>query len=172
MNATVRQFCCQGCGATLPVSEGIRFLTCNYCNSRLEVVQDEATTHTRLLDGIDQRTKKIERDVEVIRIQADLKQLDEAWARYDARVDPKDERGRPTSSPGGAIFLGVIGVGIGIVLLATEAWWLGLLVLPAAGWFMVKAFCWEMDRARVIEGVRLQYETRRKVLLQKANRGR
>jgi len=169
VNATVRQFCCQGCGATLPVSEGIRFLTCNYCNARLEIVENEATTHTRLLEGIDQRTRKIERDVEVIRIEHDLKRLDEAWAKYEARVDPKDDRGRRTENSGAGIAMGLAGVTIGIVMLSSDVWWMGLVVVPLAGWFMVRSFCFEMDRARIMQGMRLQYETRRKALLQRRN---
>ena len=33
-----RRVCCQGCGANLEVDETIRFVTCNYCDARLEVV--------------------------------------------------------------------------------------------------------------------------------------
>ncbi|MCW1922750.1 hypothetical protein OKA05_09315 [Luteolibacter arcticus] len=172
MNTTVRQLCCQGCGASLPVTEGIRFLTCNYCNARLEVVQDQATTHTRLLEGIEQRTKKIERDVEAIRIQGELKHLDEAWAKYEARVDPRDQHGRRTEPAGGIIVIGLIGVVVGIALLFSEVWWLGVFLAPAAAWFMVKAFRWEMNRARIFQGMRLQYEMRRKMLIQQKNGGR
>ncbi len=72
MTKIIRQHCCLGWGATLPVTEGISFLS---CNARLEIVQDQATTHTRLLEGIGQRTRKIELDVEAIRLQGELKRL-------------------------------------------------------------------------------------------------
>ena len=154
------------------MTEGIRFLTCNYCNAHLEIVQDQATTHTRLLEGIERRTKKIERDVESIRIQGDLKHLDEAWAKYEARVDPRDERGRRTEPTGGLFGIGLVGLVIGIALLFSEVWWMGIVLAPAAAWFMVKAFRWEMNRGRIIQGMRLQYEMRRKMLLQQKNGGR
>ncbi len=154
------------------MTEGIRFLTCNYCNAHLEIVQDQATTHTRLLEGIERRTKKIERDVEAMRIQGDLKHLDEAWAKYEARVDPRDERGRRTEPTGGLFGIGLVGLVIGIALLFSEVWWMGIVLAPAAAWFMVKAFRWEMNRGRIIQGMRLQYEMRRKMLLQQKNGGR
>lgn len=153
------------------MTEGVRFLTCNYCHAHLEIVQDQATTHTRLLEGIEQRTRKIERDVEAIRIQSDLKHLDEAWARYEARVDPRDERGRRTEPTGGLFGIGLVGLVIGIALLFSEVWWMGVALAPAAAWFMVKAFRWEMNRGRIIQGMRLQYEMRRKMLLQQRGGG-
>jgi len=171
VNTTVRQLCCQGCGATLPVTEGVRFLTCNYCHAHLEIVQDQATTHTRLLEGIEQRTKKIERDVEVLRIQGELKHLDEAWAKYEARVDPRDERGRRAEPTGGIFGIGLVAFVIGIALCFTDVWWMGIALAPAAAWFMVKAFRWEMNRARIVHGMRLQYEMRRKMLLQQRSGG-
>jgi hypothetical protein len=168
----IRKLCCQGCGATLPVAESIRFLTCNYCNARLEIVSDESSTHTRLLEGIDERTKKIERDVAAIRLQGELKHLDEAWAKYEARVDPKDAKGRSDGSSGTLMLFGLIGLVIGIALLFSDAWWMGLVLAPAALWFSVKAFRWEMNRSRAIQGMRLQYEMRRKQLLQRMGGGR
>ncbi|RYD67070.1 MAG: hypothetical protein EOP83_03575 [Verrucomicrobiaceae bacterium] len=151
------------------MTEGVRFLTCNYCEAHLEIVQDQATTHTRLLEGIEQRTKKIERDVEAIRIQGELKHLDEAWAKYEARVDPRDERGRRAEPTGGLFGIGLVGFVIGIAVCFTEAWWLGVPLALAAAWFMVKAFRWEMNRGRMIQGMRLQYEMRRKMLMQLRN---
>jgi hypothetical protein len=171
VNTTVRQLCCQGCGATLPVTEGVRFLTCNYCEAHLEIVQDQATTHTRLLEGIEQRTKKIERDLEVIRIQGELKHLDEAWAKYEARFDPRDERVRRDEPTGGLFGIGLIGVIIGIALLRLEVWWLGAVLAPASAWFMVMTFRWEKERARIFQEARLQYEMRRKMLLQQRSGG-
>ena len=151
----------------MPVAEGIRFLTCNYCDARLEIVRDESSTHTRLLEGLDQRTKKIERDVEAIRLQGELKHLDEAWAKYQARVDPRDDKGRGDGSGGTLILFGVIGLAVGIALLFSDAWWMGILLASPALWFSTKAFRWEMNRSRAIQGTRLQYEMRRKQVHQR-----
>lgn len=171
MTGSIRKLCCQGCGATLPVESGIRFLTCNYCHARLEIVSDEASTHTKLLEGLDQRTRKIEREVEVIRLQGELKHLDEAWAKYEARVDPRDEKGRSNGSGGGMMALGLVGLTGGVMLLFSEHWWMGIVLAPAALWFLMKAFRWEMDRGRAMQGARLQYELRRKQILQRMGGG-
>jgi hypothetical protein len=66
----------------------------------------------------------------------------------------------------------LVGCVIGIALLRSEVWWIGIALAPAAAWFRVKAFRWEMNRARVIQGMKLQYEMRRKMLLQQRNSGR
>ena len=150
------------------MKEDVRFLKCSYCNARLEIAQDQATLPSRKSEGIERRTKKIERDLEALRIQGDLKQLDEAWARYESRVDPRDPRGRRTEATGGLFGIGLVGFVIGIALLRSEVWWMGIVLAPAAAWFMVKAFRWEMNRARVIQGMKLQYEMRRKMLLQRS----
>lgn len=132
---------------------------------------DEASTHTKLLEGLDQRTRKIEREVEVIRLQGELKHLDEAWAKYEARVDPRDEKGRSNGSSGALIMFGLIGVIVGISLLFSDTWWMGIVLIPAGVWFSVKAFRWEMNRGRAIQGMRLQYELRRKQILQRMGGG-
>lgn len=31
----VTEVCCHGCGAALQIDESIRYITCNYCNTRL-----------------------------------------------------------------------------------------------------------------------------------------
>jgi hypothetical protein len=43
---TVTKVCCQSCGADLQIDESIRYVTCNYCNSVLEVVHGASVTHT------------------------------------------------------------------------------------------------------------------------------
>lgn len=135
-------------------------------------MSDEASTHTRLLEGLDQRTRKIEREVEAIRLQGELKHLDEAWAKYEARVDPRDEKGRSNGSGGGLMALGLLGLGVGVMILFSDLWWMGIVLVPAALWFLVKAFRWEMNRGRAIQGMRFQYEMRRKQILQRMAGGR
>lgn len=167
MESVVRKLCCQGCGAILPVAEGVRYLTCNYCDARLEIVTDAATTHTRLLNDIDQRTRKIERDVELIRCRGELEQLDQSWGKYEARVIPRDDKGRRTSAGGTLILFGLISAVIGVALLFSEAWWMGIVLFPAAGWFVVRSIRFEMRAHQLHQACRLKYEMRRRQLLQK-----
>ena len=44
---------CQNCGAALAVGAEVRFVTCNYCHSQLEIVRNESSTHTQLLQSLD-----------------------------------------------------------------------------------------------------------------------
>ncbi|MFD0895663.1 hypothetical protein KBB96_01680 [Luteolibacter ambystomatis] len=75
----VIKLCCQGCGADLEVSEEVRFLTCNYCHSKLEVVRDVTSTHTRVLEKLERATDQIVGNLKVIELQNDLERLDREW---------------------------------------------------------------------------------------------
>jgi hypothetical protein len=75
----ITKVCCQGCGANLEVDESIRFVTCNYCHARLEVVHDTSNTHTKLLEELDQRTESMAKDIQVLKCESELERLDRAW---------------------------------------------------------------------------------------------
>ena len=167
--STVRKLCCQGCGATLPIDEGVRFLTCNYCHSRLEVVRDRETTHTKLLDGLEARTSRIERKLDVVELRSRLSELDAAWNRYRESVSSRDKAGN-LHPPAMDLVLGMtaicgVAAAVLVVMLATE-----LPVLAAAiaiaGFFLTK-LCWKNQslKVRSYEASRAQYEVRRRNLL-------
>lgn len=108
MGSEVVKLACQGCGADLSVSEGIRFVTCNFCGSKLEVVHDESVTHTRLL-------KDIADDLKVIQLQNDLEKLDREWAAKRESFMVTGKHGdRSIPSAGGSMVMGIIGIGFGI----------------------------------------------------------
>jgi hypothetical protein len=75
----ITKVCCQGCGANLEVDESIRFVTCNYCNARLEVVHDASTTHTKLFEELDHRTESMARDIKVLKLENELGRLEREW---------------------------------------------------------------------------------------------
>jgi hypothetical protein len=107
--------CCQGCGADLEVDESIRFVTCNYCQSRLEIVHDETVTHSRLLEKIERKTDEISEDLKVIRLQNELEQLDREWAMQSASMMVTDKNGsKSVPSATGSVVGGVIMTMIGI----------------------------------------------------------
>ncbi len=168
LKTAIRKICCQGCGATLPVSEGLRYLTCNYCDARLEIVQDSATTHTRLLDEIDDRTRRIESKLDAIHAKERLQALDEAWRNYVASVSSMNSNGKrfPPSQDeaSGLLFIGIFVTGIAAFLLASMSLWL---VPPAIviGLLGTRHFYrMSMLRFRAFDGVRSRYETRRLAL--------
>lgn len=116
----VAKVCCQGCGADLEVDESIRFVTCNFCGSRLEIVHDPTTTHSRLLEEIGEKTDRMSQDLGVIRLQNDLEQLDREWAleREGMMTTSKDgTRSKPSAA--GSVIGGVVAAGFGI-------FWIGM----------------------------------------------
>jgi hypothetical protein len=115
----ITKVCCQGCGADLDIDGGIRYLTCNYCGVRLEVVHDATVTHTRQLDRIERSTAKMAGNLKVIELQNDLELLDREWSleREQLMIRNKDgsasEPGGPGPVVGGVITMvaGVVWIG-------------------------------------------------------------
>jgi DNA-directed RNA polymerase subunit RPC12/RpoP len=70
---------CNHCGASLEVPQKTRFITCRYCSSRLEVKQSSGAIYTEVLEAIDEKTDKIVEDLEVLKLQSRLEQLDREW---------------------------------------------------------------------------------------------
>ena len=167
METTVRKICCQGCGATLPVEDGVRYLTCNYCDARLEVVSNAATSHTRLLEEIGDRTDRIERKLDAIRARDEIARLDRAWEDYAAAVSFK--RGGRSHPPSVEAAMGHVAIGgfltlIACLILAQASWWW---VPPAAlaGALLTRHFHrMERLRAEAFGNTRRRYERRRKEL--------
>lgn len=116
----MKKLCCQGCGSDLEVEEGIRFVSCNYCGARLEIVHDATTTHSRVLDKIEKRTGEMADDLKVIRLQNDLEQLDREWSSERSRFMTKDKHGNVSEpSSVGSVVGGVVVIGFGV-------FWIGI----------------------------------------------
>ena len=54
---------CNNCGAPLSVPDGVRFLTCSFCQSQLEVVQEGNAAFTKVLEQLQERTEQVATDV-------------------------------------------------------------------------------------------------------------
>lgn len=111
----VTKVCCQGCGADLQIDESIRFVTCNYCNARLEVVHDSTVTHTRQLDNIERTTARMADNLKVIELQNDLERIDREWdnQRNSLMVRGKDGHAAEPSSAGSMVG-GIVTIVFGI----------------------------------------------------------
>jgi hypothetical protein len=169
---TTRKVCCQGCGADLQIDEGIRFVTCNYCNARLEVVHDATVTHTRLLDQIEKTTRQMAGNLKVIELQNDLERLDREWQieREGWMVRNKDGS---TSEPGAvsSIIGGIIAIGFGIfwIIMTSSVGapgifsLFGLVFIGAAIFGMVGA----SNKASGYNSAVQVYEQRRRSLIQR-----
>lgn len=118
----VRKLCCQGCGADLEVDDSIRFVNCNYCGARLEIVRDATTTHSKLLDKIERRTGEMAGDLKIIRLQNELEQLDREWESDRSQYLVTNKRGQVSEpSPVGAVVAGLVMAGFGIFWTITAA---------------------------------------------------
>jgi len=111
----VTRVCCQGCGADLELSEDVRFVTCNFCGSRLEIVHDETVTHSKLLEKIGRQTDEMADDLKVIRLQNELEQLDREWESTRQSLMVADKHGnRSEPSAAGSVVGGVVMIVAGI----------------------------------------------------------
>lgn len=112
---SVTKVCCQGCGADLEVDEEIRFVNCNYCGAKLEIVHDRTTTHSRVLEKLEKRSDEMAGDLKVIRLQNDLEKLDREWDRemQGFMVTGKDgEKSLPSAA--GSMIGGVVAIIFGV----------------------------------------------------------
>ncbi|RYD60436.1 MAG: hypothetical protein EOP83_19400 [Verrucomicrobiaceae bacterium] len=138
----VTKVCCQGCGADLQVNASLRFVTCNYCQARLEIVHDSTVTHTNLLESIVTNTGKSARSLRILELQNDLERFEREWKTEQSKHKIFTGKRRPKALP-----TGFDNFGAGYIFGA-----FGLLALPVSffigGWapmwavvLLVSAFC-------------------------------
>jgi DNA-directed RNA polymerase subunit RPC12/RpoP len=117
MESRVMKLCCQGCGADLQVSEEVRFITCNYCQSKLEIVRDVSVTHTRVLEKLERTTERIAGNLKVIELQNDLERMDREWVALRENLLLRGRNGELYEpSMGAAVSLGIVIGLIGVVI--------------------------------------------------------
>jgi hypothetical protein len=120
MDTRVMKLCCQGCGADLQVTEEVRFVTCNYCQSKLEIVRDASVTHTRVLEKLERTTERIAGNLKVIELQNDLERLDREWETLRESMMLRGKNGEPYEpSIGGSVIFGVVMAFVGVVMAVT-----------------------------------------------------
>jgi transcription elongation factor Elf1 len=165
---------CQNCGAPLEVAEGVRFITCGFCNSRLEIHRSPTSVYSELIDKIERRTEEMAENLGVIRIQNELEQLDREWMmqRDGFMVRGKDGS---TSEPGGVggLVASLFAAGFGVV-------WTIFAASMGAPWpfplFGVIFICFAlfggistMAKGSRYQSARDEYEERRRILLERIN---
>ena len=173
----VTKVCCQGCGADLQIDENIRFVTCNYCNARLEVVHDPTVTHTKQLDKIERTTDELATSLKVIELQNDLERFDREWDTLRDRLLVRSKDGSLSEpSAAGAVVVGVVVVGFGIFWIATtlSTGVPGFFPLFGLVFIGVAIFGMISSTAKAKEYQRLQaaYQGRRASLVARINRER
>ena len=67
---------CNHCGAPLQVAENTRFVTCQFCQSNLEVKRHSGAVFTEEVARIAENTGKMAESLEVITLQNEIEKLD------------------------------------------------------------------------------------------------
>lgn len=171
----IKNICCQGCGAALGIEDSLRFVTCNYCHARLEVVHDPTVTHTRLLEKLERHSDQLVDEMKMLRFQNDLEQLDREWLDYRKSTFPCRPNGTPVEpSVGGSVMGGIMVIVVGLVFAAFSfcASYLfgGVIGSPFAFFGVVglvvvffgfRTIIVGSSRAQVFENFRMSYQMRR-----------
>jgi hypothetical protein len=111
---------CNNCGAPLEVPEGVQFMRCGHCGSRLKIHREASAHYTEVLERIEKTTRQLEDEVRTLRLQNEIRDLDEAWRvhREGLLIRHKDGRAIEPSAAGGIIggLIGFVGAVIWIFL--------------------------------------------------------
>ena len=70
---------CNRCGGTLDVGERTSFTTCGFCGTQLRVERSATALATVELDELRDRTDTLERNVQALRSDKRVAQLDRQW---------------------------------------------------------------------------------------------
>lgn len=126
----ITKVCCQGCGADLEIDESVRFVTCNYCHTRLEVVHDTTVTHTRLLDKIERTTDRMAANMKVLELQNDLERIDREWDMQRETLLVRNQQGHTSKPSAAASMIG------GVIAIVFGIFWMSMASrMPAGGIF-------------------------------------
>lgn len=161
---------CNHCGAPLEAPTKTRYLTCAYCNSRLEVKREGQAVYTEVLEAIEERTARIAEDVETIKLQNEIERLDREWTLQRERYLVKGQEGDiSVPSTAGSVVGGLVGAGFGVAWTIFTASIGAPFIFPVFGiLFIVLALAGTFSGTAKAEAYRLEqgsYESRRRALL-------
>ncbi|HYF49800.1 MAG TPA: hypothetical protein VEJ63_10365 [Planctomycetota bacterium] len=107
MATTLISLSCNHCGAPLSIPEQTKFVTCKHCNSRLQVEHSDSAYFTSVLDRVVEHTEAAAGELEIIRLQNDLEQIDREWQMRRESLMIRDKRGNVSEpqDPGIAEYL-------------------------------------------------------------------
>ena len=112
-SVTVEDLRCNNCGASLHVPPNVRFVTCPYCGSSLEIHRSTDGVYTEVLQKISQKTERMAEELELVRLNQQLDALNDEWER-ERQSYGKHSR---TSEPGNGDLLGaMVGMGVAAVI--------------------------------------------------------
>lgn len=168
---------CSHCGAPLEVPQEAKFVTCRFCSSRLVVEHSASAVFTRVIEALEQHAGDVSRDLETIKLQNQIEQLDREWQMDREQASRRGKNGRlqePSvwGTVGGMAVLALFGLGwFTLWNVASKAAWphpapaffsligLGIVVFAVVGLIL------GIPRARGYANRKAIYEARRRKLL-------
>ncbi len=121
---------CNHCGAILDIPGETRFVTCTYCDTKLEIRRKGGAAFTRVKKAVErlevrteraeERAMKLEREVKLVRLEQEIDRLERAWERDRSELMNKNESGTLSAPTKGNAWV----LGAGMVGLAALVWWM------------------------------------------------
>ena len=168
---------CNHCGAPLTVSGSTRFVTCQFCQSNLEVKRTDSSIFTEEVAKIADNTGRMAESLEVIELQNEIERLDREWSQTEAGyiVHGKNGPRRPSSSLFGLVFAIFFAcVCFGMTVFASQMPGPGFFALVPAGMgvFVLVAAVMSMSKGAELEQAEEKHRARRAELVAKLQRTR
>ncbi len=93
---------CNSCGAPLKVGGEVRFVTCQFCHSQLEIKRNDSVIFTEQINRIADQTAQMAQNLEAIKLQNEIEMLDRQAA---GAAGPASGAGDPSRRGGGVLGL-------------------------------------------------------------------
>lgn len=159
---------CNHCGAPLDVGAEVRFVTCMFCQSPLEVKRSDSAVFTKEITRIADSTEQMADSLAVIELQNEIERLDREWVAGNPVTIDKHGRPIAQTGPGGAV-LGLIFAIFFAIVAFSMAGFTGLMGAPGIftlvpvgmGIFALAAGIMGLGKANQYQSRRNEYETRR-----------
>ncbi len=156
---------CQNCGASLDIPDNARFVTCQFCNTRLAVQHTGSAIFTELLGELSEKTTRMAANLEVIRVQNEIEKLDREWSAEKDSHMIRGKHGRVKEpdaavSVFGGIFLLLIGASACLSAPQTPFLAIGFLVVIGGVYQIISG----PIKAEAYRKAREAYESERRIL--------
>ncbi len=162
---------CNHCGAPLDVGTQTRFVTCQFCNSQLEIKRTDSSVFTEEVERIARNTDKMAENLEVIKLQNEIERLDREWNTQQVETAPSNKRGGPQTTGGAifglafAVFFALVCFGMASFVGAAGAPGIVSLVPVGMGIFALVAAVMSLIKTSSLDQSRTDYQQKRNELL-------
>jgi len=167
---------CNQCGAPLEVPARAKFVTCNFCSTRLSVQRTDEVTYTEAIEEIQERTREMAEDLEDLKAQGELERLDREWVeKRDSLMTRGKDGSLSVPGKGTAIAGGVIAMGFGVFWTLMASAMGAPSALPLFGLVFIGAgvigMVTTLNKADAFGKAQRDYQAERKKLLARSSGG-